>query len=827
MPGVSVVRNGCEATQVVIRGLEPKYNSITIAGVALPATSSSDRGSDLSMISSNSLEGIEVYKTVTPDMDAAAIGGTVNFDIRRAKSNVEGAPTFSFIAQGGYKGLVYSLGDYKFVASVEKRFFDDKFGVFVQGIVQRQNLSNDQMSAYYDNSKINSWNYPDSIQMYSTTLEFIKSIQKRYAGTVTLDYQLPEGDISFLNLFSRGSTNTDTYSELYPTTVQGGSYVFGAQRETANLDVLSNILSYKQSFGSLTINAKLSNAYSDNIAPYSWYTNFTSAATTSIPFNITPSAVAQMGQNLVNPSNMQWTTLTGWNSFTKQDDRQASLDLEKKLNLSDQISMAVKVGGVYKYTTRYYNYDETDGIMNIGSPSTQATVRAYLVTQLPFLQNPPYNWDPSGAGKVGYAGLIDPSVNFGNFLNGRYSMVSSANIDVLDQVLHVLKSYRSGTISSPSQPVFDPNYVASRYQDYSGNEARTAGYIMTTVNVGSWLMIIPGVRYQELKTSYTALHFNNYLVTNTSQAWPDSSVTAKNTYRYWLPDVSAKIDLSDAIGIRLAYTNTLAYPDYQSFVPTWAYNASLYTMYWNNTALLPEQSHNYDAQVALHNNTIGLFSVGGFLKQIDNEIYNPGQVYLTKSLAAANGYPFANLLTASVCTLQTYINNPFRVNVWGIESEWQTHFWYLPHPLDNLVLNVNYTHVFSAAKFTKTIMTNTRVPQPIDTSYTDKLYQQPSDVVNLSIGYDYGKFSILASMIYQSEVFNQPNYWWMLRSDKATYRRWDIVIKQGLPWFNMEVYGDVNNLNNETDLYTIRKNNLPVSENSYGLTADIGLRWNF
>jgi len=160
--------------------------------------------------------------------------------------------------------------------------------------------------------------------------------------------------------------------------------------------------------------------------------------------------------------------------------------------------------------------------------------------------------------------------------------------------------------------------------------------------------------------------FNNYLVTNTSQAWPDSSVTAKNTYRYWLPDVSAKIDLSDAIGIRLAYTNTLAYPDYQSFVPTWAYNASLYTMYWNNTALLPEQSHNYDAQVALHNNTIGCSLLVDFLKQIDNEIYNPGQVYLTKSLAAANGYPFANLLTASVCTLQTYINNPFRVNVWEL-----------------------------------------------------------------------------------------------------------------------------------------------------------------
>jgi len=134
------------------------------------------------------------------------------------------------------------------------------------------------------------------------------------------------------------------------------------------------------------------------------------------------------------------------------------------------------------------------------------------------------------------------------------------------------------------------------------------------------------------------------------------------------------------------------------------------------------------------------------------------------------------------------------------------------------VLNVNYTHIFSDATFNKTRMTNARVPQPVDTSYTDKLYQQPTDVVNLSVGYDYKKFSILASMIYQSQVFNQPNFWWMLRSDKATYLRWDIVIKQGLPWLNMEIYCDANNLNNATDLSIIRKNDLPISENSYGLT---------
>ena len=44
--------------------------------------SSSDpnnRSTDLSMISSNMLQGIEVAKTVTPDMDADVLGGVRKF----------------------------------------------------------------------------------------------------------------------------------------------------------------------------------------------------------------------------------------------------------------------------------------------------------------------------------------------------------------------------------------------------------------------------------------------------------------------------------------------------------------------------------------------------------------------------------------------------------------------------------------------------------------------------------------------------------------------------------------------------------------------------
>ena len=140
LPGVSLVRSGGEATQVTIRGLEPKYNSITINGVALPSTSSGDRSTDLSMISSTSLDGIEVYKTVTADMDAAVVGGVVNFDVRCAKPSSEDVPFLSLNVQGAYKDMVGSYGDYKYVASIEKRFFNDKFGLFAQGVAQKQNL---------------------------------------------------------------------------------------------------------------------------------------------------------------------------------------------------------------------------------------------------------------------------------------------------------------------------------------------------------------------------------------------------------------------------------------------------------------------------------------------------------------------------------------------------------------------------------------------------------------------------------------------------------------------------------------------------------------
>ena len=62
VPGVSIRREGGEGNKVIVRGLSPKYNNITVDGVKIASTDSENRSADLSMISQYMLEGIEVTK---------------------------------------------------------------------------------------------------------------------------------------------------------------------------------------------------------------------------------------------------------------------------------------------------------------------------------------------------------------------------------------------------------------------------------------------------------------------------------------------------------------------------------------------------------------------------------------------------------------------------------------------------------------------------------------------------------------------------------------------------------------------------------------------
>src|SRR5690625_7730851 len=90
-----------EARDIIIRGLASNLNSVNLDGDRIPSAEGDNRKVQMDLIPSDMIATIEVNKTLTADMDADAIGGSVNL-ITRAAPNGE---RISFTAYGGYSPI--------------------------------------------------------------------------------------------------------------------------------------------------------------------------------------------------------------------------------------------------------------------------------------------------------------------------------------------------------------------------------------------------------------------------------------------------------------------------------------------------------------------------------------------------------------------------------------------------------------------------------------------------------------------------------------------------------------------------------------------------
>ncbi len=96
MPGVTITRNRGEGELVQVRGLPEQYTAISLNGQRLPTVQpEADRAGSLDIIQSNLVEQVRVIKSRSADMDADAIGGTVDFRIRQPERQ------FEVLVQGG------------------------------------------------------------------------------------------------------------------------------------------------------------------------------------------------------------------------------------------------------------------------------------------------------------------------------------------------------------------------------------------------------------------------------------------------------------------------------------------------------------------------------------------------------------------------------------------------------------------------------------------------------------------------------------------------------------------------------------------------------
>ena len=818
LPGVSVLRSGGEADQVVIRGLAPKFNQILINGIQLTSSNPNDQSVDLSMISSNMLEGMEVKKTVTPDMDANVIGGVVNLELREAQVKVPGVPQFGLLAQGGYNGLsnaANKLNNYKYVVSGEDRFFNDNLGIFAQVDVERKNLTSNQMGASYSNDG-------SQIPLYITNglnLDNIPRDRQRYDGALVIDYRLPEGTIKFSNFLSTGTTDVQDRGEYYGIAGAAGSNVhnYSLAYSNSTLSVITNALHLKYQLPIFHVNAIISHTYTETKDPHDWTVTFQQGSAglgglIGQP-NINPLDIPKAANNDTSATFLNNLYNTG--SFSGARALTASLDLKANANVSDEITSVIKFGGSYRYQTRLYNYNTTGGqglgllsakyVDNMIANHFPSTAKYNNTTQLPI------------------GPFLDPKYSYGKFLGGSYPMIYPLNFAMLSELTNFLQQNAGLIAANDAVSYFNDQFGSATY-NYTGNEKQSAGYVMATINIGPQITIIPGIRYQNLQTTYTGTRG----VENTSSALGGSynhyDTTVTVNHGFWLPDVALRYKPLSWFDIRLSYTNTLSYPDYNAIIPR--IDVASGYIAWNNFKLVPSRSTNYDVSFSFYNNTIGLLTIGGFLKQIDNLIY-PYTFYAPGANALQFFPPgITSVSPSGTYQVSTYVNNPNRAKDYGFELDWQTHFWYLPHPLDGLVLDINFTRVFSSEDYP--FVNAEKIGRQVvyvDTEYTARLLYQPDNIANLSLGYDYQGFSVRISMIYQDNIFSGPNFWPQLRSSTSAYTRWDLSAKQDLPWYGLQVYGDLSNINSENDVQVIQApTGVPQSRQDYGMTADFGIR---
>ncbi len=835
LPGVSTIESSGEASKVVIRGLAPQFNEVAVSGIPLASTGnteigtasqggtsgavSQDRSVDLTMVTPYMIKSIEVYKTLTPDMNANAVGGYVNMELREAPSGTRG----DLLWQSGYTSKSNTYGNYRGVASGSTRLFDDHLGVYVLGNLEQYDRNSDNMSGQYtltaDTIGPNGY---DPVKVTTVGLNRHLETRKRYGGNAIIDYQLPAGSIRSINMVSRLTSDYTDYDENYDYLNHNLGFTY--RTGTNKTDLAVNTLEFTNDFGPMSAELKVANTYSRNYQPNSPFYQFQQTGTVGVggvPDNTIPQqllgtvAYAGPGQTYLN-------SVTLFSADYKENDQVYRADFKVPLTFESSASGFIKFGGDFRYNLHNNTQATPYAAIDQTSPIQQRMVDS-LLARFPVAL--------SGAtGRFSATNFTSTDQKlFSSFLDNKFgSMLWVPDPTVLNQ----MTQYIAGN------PAFSGTNVGGWFDgpyqhlpnDYKYIEKYYAAYAMAEMDFGPDIKVVGGARFEEDRSLYAAFNLVDGRDPRT-QTWIPVTVYPEN--HYWLPMAQAKYTVNDWADVRYAYTQTLARPDYTQLSPHFVMDYTNTNVWAGNPNLVPGQAYNHDLIFTIHSNEVGLLSLGGFYKTISHFTYYTQYKLHTSALPGLDSVGSFTPAPKNGATLYTYINSPYDAYVKGLEIDFQTRFWYLPAPLDGIVFGINYTHIWSKATYpwrddrTYFIIGPPRKTYSlvVDSTWTGRLINQPDDILNAYVGYDYGGFSARLSFLFQGNSVSSVLAFPEQGGYTNDYFRIDAAARQKLPWANLELYLDATNLNSRINSAAQQSIGGFTQQLNYGLTADLGIRF--
>lgn len=566
LPGVSVERDQGEGRFITIRGLSPDLNSVNINGANIPSSEPGRRAVALDVLPSELIQSISVVKTLTPDLDANSLGGTIN--VKSLSGFDHDGFFYTISGEAGYNALVSKTSP-KASGAISNIF---SIGEGTNNLAVALAVSFQQRKLGSDNTETGAgWNFDNGPRLERMEARDYQIQRDRLGVGLNFDYKPDDLSNYYLRtIYSKFKDNEQRHIaglEFAAPQISGqrGTGIAEGARELKDRvdtqEIKSITFGGEENIGLWTISGQ--GAYSESsekgplgLAAAIFKGDFANAGFSN---NRKPSILAN--SNFYDPNSFVLDEIEEEETF--------SIDKMKAVNMD---------------FARVYDYKGYDSQVKFGAKVTRRNKINDVTT---FIHNDfggaPTNLSAySGAGNLNYR----PGP-FGQAING--SAIKNL-ISTLDR-----------------NAAF--NEEQSRINDYEMNENINAAYAMNTIDIGK-LRLIAGVRYEGTK-------FNAKGTTVTDGEFGD--VAFNKSYHHVLPGLHAKYQLSKSTILRAAHTNAVVRPNFDALAPGIAIADN--EAEFGNPELDPLEAKNFDIGIEHYIGSAGVISAFAFYKDIENFVY--------------------------------------------------------------------------------------------------------------------------------------------------------------------------------------------------------------
>lgn len=667
VPGITMQNDQGEARNIIIRGLAPNLNSVTINGDRIPSAEGDNRNVQMDLIPSDMISTIEVNKTLTSDMDADAIGGSVNL-ITRASPNGE---RISATLAGGYNPI-REQGNYTAGFVYGNRFFDNKLGVVLSGSYNNNNFGSDNVEGVWVE-----YEDEDGLGRNHTFMEEFEirkyDVQRiRRSVALALDWDITKNHkIYFNGIYNWRDDRENRFKTVYRdiAPIWDGNNVTGYEgnmrRETkGGIDNSKNKSTRLESQkvqnyalgGEHLLGSKIDMDWSVNYAsasedrPNERYIEFESEGYEFIGHFSNPRKplVTSIGETA---ERFELNTISQNHDWTEETELGAKLNFRIPLSVIADQKGRLRFGGRLRLKDKerdniYYEYTPIDAFGNLAS-----VPNSYFDGS---------NWQAGSQYVPGY------------FASANYL----------------------GNLDLNNTNLFESELVPSEYlsQNYKAKENIYAGYIRWDQDFTSKLSMIVGVRLEHTAIDYTG----NYVQDEEDLI---GSINNKHDYTNILPSLAFKYDVDKNFIIRAAFTTALARPNYYSLAPYISSFVEDLELQAGNPNLDATYAYNFDLMVEKYFKSVGILSGGVFYKNLNDFIYTYNNSRYTRE-NFANDFPNQfNPVEAGTDWDFVQQRNGDNVDVYGFEVALQRQFDFIPGKFwKGLGIYLNYTFTQSDAK---------------------------------------------------------------------------------------------------------------------------------